>query len=76
LGAKIAQQRGKRAERTAGYFNNDNALRWEFGIDLKHEVSELGWGSCAHTADALGGLVESALSGELADAWEQVGESD
>jgi len=31
---------------------------------------------CADLADALGGLVESALSGELADAREQVGESD
>ena len=33
-------------------------------------------GSRADLADALGALVESALSGELADAREQVGESD
>ena len=76
MGAKIAQERRKRAERTAGYSNDDDALRWEFGIDLKPEVSESARGSRADLADALGGLVESALSGELADAREQVGESD
>jgi len=76
LGAKIAQERGKRAEGTAGYSNNDEALRREFGIDLEPEVSESAWGSRADLVDALGGLVESALSGELADAREQVGESD
>ena len=76
MGAKSAQARGKRAERTAGYSNDDDALRWEFGIDLEPEVSESARGSRADLADALGGLVESALSGELADAREQVGESD
>jgi len=76
LGAKIAQERGKRAERTAGYSNDDDALRREFGIDLETEVSESAQGSRADQADALGGLIESALSGELADAREQVGESD
>ena len=74
--AKIAQERGKRAERTGGYSNDDDALRWEFGIDLEPEVSESAQGSCADLADALGGLVELALSGGLADAPEQVGESD
>jgi len=68
LGAKIAQERGKRAERTAGYSNDDDALRREFGINLEPKVSELAWGSRANLADALGGLVESALSGELADS--------
>jgi len=76
LGAKIAQERGKRAERTAGYSNDDDALRREFGIDLEPEVSESARGSRADLADALGELAESALSGELADAREQVGESD
>jgi len=76
LGAKIAQERGKRAERTAGYSNDDNALRQEFGIDLEPEVSESARGSRADLADALGGLVESALSGELGDAREMVAESD
>ena len=76
LGAKIAQERGKRAERTAGYSNDDDALRQEFGIDLELEVSQLARGSRADLGDALGGLVESAPSGELADAREHVGESD
>ena len=74
--AKIAQERGKRAERTAGYSNDDDALRREFGIDLEPEVSESARGSRADLADALGRLVDSALSGELVDALEQVGESD
>ena len=76
MGAKIAQKWGKRAERTAGYSNDDYALRREFEIDLEPEVSESVQGSRTDLADALGGLVKSALSGELADAWEQVGESD
>ena len=76
MGAKNAQERGKRAERTAGYSNDDDALRREFGIDLEPEVSESARGSRTDLADALGGLVESALSGELADARDQVGESD
>ena len=45
LGAKIAEERGKRAERTAGYSNDDDALRREFGIDLEPEVSESARGS-------------------------------
>jgi len=76
LGAKIAQERGKHAERTAGYSDDDDALRREFGIDLEPEVSESARGSREDLADTLGGLVESALSGELPDAREQVGESD
>jgi len=76
LGAKIAQERGKRAERTAGYSNDDHTLKRVFGIDLEPEVSQLAQGSCPNLADALGGLVKSALSGELADAPEQVGDSD
>ena len=38
LGAKMAQGRGKHAERTAGYSNDNDALRQEFGIDLEPEV--------------------------------------
>ena len=76
MGAKIAQEWGKCAERTAGYSNDDDALRREFEIDLEPEVSESAQCSRIDLADALGGLVKSALSGELADAWEQVGESD
>jgi len=76
LRAKIAQQRGKRAEIKAGYSNDDDPLRREFGIDLELEVSRSARGTRADLADALGGLVESALSGELADTQEQVRESD
>jgi len=76
LGPEIAQERGKRAERTAGYSNDDDGLRREFVIDLEPEVSDSGGRSRADLADALGRLVESALSGELADVREQVGESD
>jgi len=76
LGAKIAQKRGKRGERTGGYSNGDHALRREFGIVLEPEVSESPRGSHADLADAGGQQVKSALSGELADAREQVAESD
>ena len=76
MGAKIAQERGNRAERTAGYSNDDDAWRREFRIDLEPEVSESARGSRTDLPDALGGLVESALSGEHADARELVGESD
>ena len=74
--AKIAQERGKHAERTAGYSNDDNALRREFGIDLEPEASQSARGSFADPGEDLGGLVEAAVSGELADAREQVEESD
>jgi len=76
LGANIAHERGNRAERTAGYFNDDDTWRREFEIDLEPEVSESARGSRAAIANALGGLVESAVSGEPADTREQVGESD
>ena len=32
LRANIAKERGKRADRTAGYSNHDDALRWELGL--------------------------------------------
>ena len=47
LEARIAQERGKHVERTAGYSNDDEALRQEFGIDLEPEVSESAAGSLA-----------------------------
>ena len=68
LEAKIAQERGKRAERTAGYSNDDNALRREFGIDLEPEASQAAQGSSADPGEDLRGLVEAAVFGELADA--------
>ena len=74
--AKIAQERGKRAERTAGYSNDDNALRREFGIDLEPEASQPARGSFADPGEDLGGLDEAAVPRELADAREQVEESD
>jgi len=52
LGAKIAQERGKSAERTAGYSNDDDVLRREFGIDLEPKVSESARGSRADLEDA------------------------
>jgi len=76
LWAKIAPEHRKRAQRRAGYSIKDNTLRREFGIDLELDVSESARGSGPDLADTLRGLVESALSGELADALEQVGESD
>ena len=74
--AKIAQEQGKRAESTAGYSNDDNALRQEFGIDLELEASQLARGSFVDPEEDLGGLVEVPVSGELVDALEQVEESD
>jgi len=38
LEARIAQEPGKHVERTAGYSNDDDSLRQEFGIDLEREV--------------------------------------
>jgi len=76
LGGNNCQERGNHAAGKAGYSNDDNALRWEFGTDLEPEVSESARGSRADPADELEGLVESALSRELPDAGEQVGDRD
>ena len=46
--ARIAKERGKQVERTAGYDNDVNALRWEFGSDT--ELDEL---------EAAGSLVDT-----------------
>jgi len=48
LEARIAKERGKRAERTAGYDNDEDASRREFGSDT--ELDEL---------EATGGLVDT-----------------
>jgi len=47
LEARIAKQRGKRVDRTAGYDNDEDALRREFRSDT--ELDEL---------EAAGGLVD------------------
>jgi len=52
LEARIAKERGKRVERTAGYDNNEDALRREFGSDT--ELDEL---------EAAGGLVDTGGHG-------------
>jgi len=49
LEARIGKEPGKRVERTAGYDNDDDALRQEFGSD--RELDEL---------EATGGLVDTA----------------
>ena len=40
LEARIAPEQGKHVERTAGYSNDDDPLRREFGIGVEPEVSE------------------------------------
>ena len=65
--AKIAQEWGKHAERTAGYSNDDNTLRQEFGIDLQSKASQSAQGSFVDPGEDLGALVEAAVFGELAD---------
>jgi len=37
LEARIAKERGKPVERTAGYDNDEDTLRWEFGSDTELE---------------------------------------
>ena len=46
--ARITKERGKQVERTAGYDNDEDALRREFGSDM--ELDEL---------EAAGGLVDT-----------------
>ena len=46
--ARIGKEQGKLVERTAGYNNDEDALRWEFGSDT--ELDEL---------EAVGGLVDT-----------------
>jgi len=48
LEARIAKEQGKRVERTAGYDNDEDALRRKFGSDT--ELDEL---------EAAGGLMDT-----------------
>jgi len=50
LKARIAKERGKRVERTAGYDNDEDPLRREFGSDT--ELDEL---------EAAGGLADTGV---------------
>ena len=50
--ARIAKERGKRVERTAGYDNDEDALRCEFGSNT--ELDEL---------EAAGGLMDTGEHG-------------
>jgi len=52
LEARIAKKRGKRVERTAGYDNDEDAWRGEFGSDT--DLGEL---------EAAGGLVDTGGHG-------------
>jgi len=54
LEARIAQERGKHVERMAGYSNNDDALRREFGIDLEPDVSESTSAAVRTSGDKMG----------------------
>ena len=74
LQARIAQERGKWVKRMAGYSNDDEALRQEFGIDLEPEVCESAAGGLADLGSQheqqeqqcqqgldLGGITEPAI---------------
>jgi len=66
LEARIARERGKQVERTAGYSNNEEALRREFGMG----PGPGGLESAGGVADETRGIVDTsmALSREPADA--------
>ena len=65
LEARIARERGKQVERTAGYSNNVEALRREFGMG----PGPGGLESAGGVADERWGIVDTsmALSREPAD---------
>ena len=65
LGARIARERGKQVERTAGYSNDKEALRCEFGMG----PGPGGFESAGGVADKRRGIVDTsmALSREPAD---------
>ncbi|RPB00159.1 hypothetical protein L873DRAFT_1843128 [Choiromyces venosus 120613-1] len=79
LEARIAKECGKRVERTAGYSNDEEALRREFGNDPEPEELE-GAGGRAVTARRYGRhesqRVDAAPVQELEDTLSQVGETD
>ena len=64
--ARIARERGKQVERTAGYSNNEEALRREFGMG----PGPCGLGSAGSVADERREIVDTsmALLREPADA--------
>ena len=66
LEARIARERGKQVERTAGYSNDEEGLRREFGMGL----GPGGFESAGGVADERRGIVDTgmALSREPADA--------
>jgi len=62
LEARIAKERGKRVERTAGYDNDEDALRREFGSYT--ELDEL---------EAAGGLVDTGGGHGRQEPWREHG---
>ena len=66
LEARIRRERGKLVERTAGYSNDEKALRWEFGMGLGLG----GFESAGGVADERRGIVDRsmALSRQPAEA--------
>ena len=58
MDARIAIERGKQAERTTQYSNNEKTLRQEFGIEPAPFAAESA-GSVAHEAE---GRVDKMLS--------------
>jgi len=62
LEARIAKEPGKRVERTAGYDNDEDALRREFGSDT--ELDEL---------EAAGGLMDTGGGHGRQEPWREHG---
>jgi len=60
LEARIAKELGKRVERTAGYHNDEDALRREFGSDTELDELEAAEG----LVDTGGGHSRQELRGE------------
>jgi len=88
LKARIEKERGKPVVRTEGSSNDEDVLRWEFGLVPEVDASEAAGGlreagrahgrrrpQCYQGAN-LGLLDDVALLGELADALSQVEETD
>ena len=57
LEARIARERGKQVERTAGYSNHEGALRQEFGIGPGPDGLE----SAGGVADDRRGIVDTSM---------------
>ena len=64
--ARIARERGKQVERTTRYSNDEEALRWEFGMGPEPDGLE----SASGVANDRRGIVDTStvLSREPADA--------